>query len=246
MELIQKNWSDVTISEYLDIIKIKENTDGLLSRSLELLCYLTDDDGWEDLPSSEVIKTYIENKWINNEPVNNIIKNKLNGYILKPFSKLTLSEWIELDDFIINTKLINIPALLYRKYKEDEWDNIVYEPYEYSIEERSRVFENYPVTDVIGIINGAIEYRNTLLNSFSNLFEAYEDETLTEEEQGTLSAREIKEIENGIKKDNEKKNYAWPILLDDMCAGDWSSIPALLELPHTFVFNMRMAKKVYS
>lgn len=246
MEVFQTSWEDITLEEYVDIINIQKDNKGYFSRALEILCYLTDSDEWENMSSKEVIQTYLKIPWINSQPIS---KNKLDiigEYKLKPFNKLTLAEWIDLDDSIINSEYSNIISILYRKYEEDKWGNIKYEPYEFSLKDRISVSENYPITSVIGVIEDTYKYRDNLLKSFAELFEGYDDESLTEDEKEMLSPSEVKEIENQIKQDNLKKNFAWQHLLDDISGGVWSHIPAILELPHTFVFNMRLAKKIYS
>lgn len=243
MELFQSSWSDVTLQEYIDIQRINTENTGLLSRALETLCYLNDDDGWEDESSSVVIKTYSNNKWLSTQPINSTVQT-LGNKILKPIYKLTVAEWIDLDDAIVEGDLIKIPAILYRQHKLDEWGNIIYEPYDFSPTERALEMDTISITDAIGIILEISEYRNTLHNAFSELFEEYEEE-LSDEEKDMLTDAEIKEIEQSIKSDNDKKALSWQRLLDDASGGDWSSIPKLLELPITFFLNMRLSRKVY-
>lgn len=245
MEVFQNGWEDVTLEEYNDIIKIQQENNGYLSRALETLCYLTDDDGWDDMPSQKVIQEYLKIKWVETPPINNVIEH-IGNYKLKPLNKLNLSEWIDLDDSIVNGEYSNIVSILYRKYEVDKWGNIEFEPYKFSLKERQEFSNNLPITIVIGTINSAYKYRETILSSFAELFEGYDDEVLNEEEREMLSPSEVIEIENQIKNDNLKKNFAWQHLLDDISGGVWSHIPAILELPHTFVFNMRLAKKIYS
>lgn len=244
MKVFQEGWEDVSLSEYLDIERIKKENKGYVSRSLELLCYLTDSDEWENMPSKDVIQEYLRNEWLNHPPITNMINQEVGKYTLKPFTKLSLSEWIDVDSAIMESDLSKICAIVYKQSKIDEWGNIVYEPYEYSATERSKEFLDSPVTEVIGVWNGIIKYRENLLNVFAELFDGYEEE-LTEEDREMLSPSEIREIENSIKKDNQKKDFAWQKLLDTISGGVWSHIPDILELPHTFVFNMRLAQKVY-
>jgi hypothetical protein len=242
--LLQKGWEDITLAEYLDLEKINSESVGLLNRSLETLCYLTDNDGWEYESSGTVLKTYLDNKWLSIPPTNQTA-NDVSIYKLKPISKLTLAEWIDLDSCIVKRELTKIPAILYRKFKSDEWGNVIYEPYEYSLTDRSNQMEDYPITKMIGAINEAYKYRENLHKVFHELFESYEDENLTNDEKEQLSPGEVKEIEESIKRDNKKKSFAWQRLLDDMANKNWASIPAILDLPHTFVFNMRLSRKVY-
>lgn len=244
MEVFQKGWEDVTLEEFLDIENIKRENPGYLKRSLELLCYLTDSDEWEDIPSGDVIKEYLKNEWLSKPPIQNEIKQSIGKYSFKPFSKLSLSEWIDVDAAILASDLSKVSAIVYKQTKEDEWGNINFEPYEYSATERSKDFINLPITDLIGVWYSALTYRENLFKVFADLFEGYDDE-LSEEEKDMLNPSEIKQIEDSIKIDNRKKDYAWQKLLDDISGGVWSHIPKILELPHTFVFGMRLSQKIY-
>lgn len=245
MKLYQENWDDITISEYQHIIKIHDKYTSVFPRALEVLCYLTDSDEWEQLEPHYIIEEYYYNIWLEHPPILNNVADEINEYRLKPFDKLNLGEWIDLDNAIINDEYSKILAILYRKWKVNEWGVIEYEPYEFTLTERIKIFDDCSTAEVIGVINNSYQYREDLLRVFSGLFESYEDEELTDEEQEMLSESEIREIEEGIRNDNNKRDFAWPRLLDDMSSGNWANIPGVLELPHTFVFNMRMAKKVY-
>lgn len=244
MEVYQEGWQDVSLSEYLDLERIRIENKGYANRSLETLCYLTDSDEWDNLSAGEVTKAYLKLGWLHHPPITSKVKDTIGKYKLKPLSKLSLSEWIDVDSAIIDSDLSKVCAIIYKQTKIDEWGNIEYEPYEYSPSERAREFLDFPVSEVIGVWDLVIKYRENLLNVFAELFDGYEEE-LSEEDREMLSPSEIKEIENSIKKDNQKKDFAWQKLLDTISGGVWSHIPAILELPHTFVFNMRLAQKVY-
>ena len=187
MEVFQTSWEDITLEEYIDIINIQKDNKGYFTRALETLCYLTDSDEWENMSSKEVIQTYLKIPWINSQPISKDKLDVIGEYKLKPFNKLSLAEWIDLDDSIINSEYSNIVSILYRKYEEDKWGNIKYEPYEFSLKDRISVSENYPITSVIGVIEDAYKYRDNLLKSFAELFEGYDDESLSEEEGNVIS-----------------------------------------------------------
>ena len=245
MKVLQEGWDDISVKEYSEIQDIIRENNTTFKRSLELLCYLTDSDEWEDMSTTAIIKAYLDCKWLSQPPIINSIPQKIGDYELKPLSKLTLAEWIDLDSSIIAMDNAKIASLLYRKTKLDEWGNIVYEPYEYSLASRLELYEDLPITSLGGLFSSVNEYRTKLLTTYAELFDSYDDGALTEEEKDLLSEAEIKDIEASMKNDNRKKDFAWQKLLDDISAGNWSTIPKVLELPHSFVFNMRLAKKVY-
>lgn len=238
-------WDDVPFIKYIDIISIQE--DSVFKRNLELITILTDSDEWDDLPTKKITEVINSNKWLSSKPNSNH-KNKIDEWTLKPFNKFTLAEWIDLEKYILERKYENLIALCYRKTKQDEWGNIIYEPYLYNCSERSDVFLDYPVTYLFGVIESAIKYRDSLLNSFYELFESIEESDFEpdNDELTYMTEAEIIELKQQIKKDNEKKFYSWQKLLDDISGGNWSYIEEILNLPVVFVFNMMMMKKKYN
>lgn len=245
------NWSDLTVNQYYDIIDIQTEFTSNVNQILELTIYLTEDDKWYDVSFQELIKEFNKYKFVKQEP-KGILKNELiindKKYTLTPFNKLTLAEWIDLDANIIDVRnnFTKILSLLYKQTKMDEWNNVIFEPYSYDLEERSIIFNECKITDVIEIIKEILEYRETILNNFKSIFGNKEDESLTEDEKEFLSEEEIREIENDIRKDNIKKDFGWQHLLDNASGGNWAAIPDILKLPHLFVFNMLQMKNVYS
>ena len=246
MEVLQEGWEDVTVAEYLELLQIQKESKSMFKRQLETLCYLTDSDEWEEMSVSEVVNEFMKHKWLSQPPLTTTIPETLGIYLRKPFSKLSLSEWIDMDSSIVDGNIAKVAAVVYRQHKTDEWGNLEDEPYKFSLADRSIKFEDYPCTTTIGIFNEAVKYREELLKNFSEIFGSFEDETLDDTERSMLSEQEILNIEKTLKEDNVKKHYSWQKILDDSSSGNWSSIPAILDLPHVFFFNMRVAQKVYS
>ena len=245
MEFNIKSWNEVPFSSYIEITQLYDKS--IFQRNLEAVIILTDDDEWDYVSTKKITQVISENPWINLKPSINF-KHKIGEWSCKPLTKLTLSEWIDLEKYILDGKYENIISLLYRKNKLDEWGNVTYEPYLYSCNERSSLFLDYPTTYLYGAIEAAIKYRDDVLTSFRELFDSMEEEEFeaTEEEKMFMSEAEIIELKKQIKKDNEKKYYAWQKLLDDVSGGNWSTIPSILELPVIFVFNMLMMKRKFS
>jgi hypothetical protein len=245
---LPSSWEEISFEKYLELIEVDLNEEySFFTKSLEKLCIISDSDEWDEEPSSVIYSSITSNQWILSPPTVNY-KINLNNWSLKPFNKFTLAEWIDLEKYILDKNYKNIIALSYRKTKQDEWGNIQFEPYLFNCNERSNEFLEYPITDVFGVIESSIKFRDDLLNSFRELFESLEEEDFetTEEEKELMSEEEIKEIKEQIKKDNEKKHYSWQKLLDDISGGNWSYIEDILNLPVIFVFNMMMMKKKYN
>lgn len=243
-------YNNINFEDYNEVIKIM-NLEELsqIERMLEVLCYLTDSDHWDDESFKTVVEEFKKISFLKDNfkfksvDVNNIKFKELIPY---PINKTTLAEWIDLTSSLSNNKLENIIALRLRKYKEDEWGNIIYEPYEYSLSERSKYVIDIEMNDAYSIIEEFKQYSENVTNAYRELFVEEDSDNLTEDEKEGLTPEEIKQIEEDIKKEKEKSRFTWQILLDTISNGDWSKIPELLKLPINFVFSMLLVRKKFS
>lgn len=245
MEL-PKNWDEISLEKYLEIIELESEDLTQFDFYLEKLCILSDDDSWQDEEYTVIYQTINENKWLNLMPTS--FKEKVGDYIIKPLNKLTLAEWIDLDKFISKKEIAKIIALLYRKTSIDKWGEVEYEPYQYSVNNRLDEFLVIPVNDIIGYAIKASEYRMKVLNNFSSIFSTMDDSEFieSEEDKQYLTPAEIEEQRSIIKLENERKKYSWEYLLNEISNGDWSRTEEILELPAIFVFNMMSMKQKFN
>ncbi len=104
------------------------------------------------------------NKMGNDNRIDDIInryKNKIDNYVLKPYSKLSLGEFIDLEYYFSNNYLdhfCHILALLYRRTSKNVYGDDIIEPYDYSPRDRLDWYLDYPITDVYGLIPEYIKY----------------------------------------------------------------------------------------
>jgi hypothetical protein len=242
------NWDNISLEKYIEIIQLEKRENlGFFEKKLEHLIIVYDTDEFLDWSSKKIIEVYNKHKWLNSS-INSDFKEDFLNYKFKSLIKLTLAEWIDLDKFIIDENYKNIIALTYRKYKYDEWGNIIYEPYIYNCTQRSEEFIDAPITIFYDAINKIIKYRDNILNSYKELFEVVEqnEDDFSEEEKEFLTPEEMKQIQQNIKKENERKQFVWQKLLDDICGGNWAYAEQILNLPATFVFNMMLMKKKFN
>jgi hypothetical protein len=161
---------------------------------------------------------------------------------VKPFNKLCLYEYIDLDYYFTNnyiTNLANICAILYRQSKTNEWGEEIIEPYEYDCTIRADRFLDLPITDVYGIINEFLKFRDNFLNTYQNLFQGEELPELTTEQKAELTAEELKEEEEN-KTDSK---WSWERMIYGLCNNDLTKSDKIGGLPLTYVFNMMGMKK---
>ena len=210
----------------------------MFNYQIDVLSALTDSNisDFEELDIDELGELTKQIKWINSDPSRRY-KNKLDNYVLKPFSKLSLGEFIDLEHYFSNNYLdhfCHILALLYRRTSKNVYGDDVIEPYEYSPRDRLDWYLEYPITDVYGLIPEYLKYRENFTNTYTNLLvDVVADDEVLED------ADEIKEQ----KKEQEKQKFAWESTIMALCNDDLSKFNDILKMPVVLVFNILGMKK---
>ena len=210
----------------------------MFNYQIDVLSALTDSDisDFEDLDIDELGELAKEIKWIQSEPSKRY-KNKLDKYVLKPFSKLTLGEFIDLEHYFSNNYLdhfCHILALLYRRTSKNVYGDDIIEPYNYSPSDRLDWYLDYKITDVYGLIPEYLKYRENFTNTYTNLLvDVVPDDEVLED------ADEIKEQ----KREQEKQKFAWESTIMALCNDDLSKFNDILDMSAVLVFNILGMKK---
>jgi len=239
---LPKKWSEITLEQFIEINEI-DKSQGANSYNSEMISIVTDMSYEEvdELDLDDMVKMIADMKWSNTEPSKQY-KHNLLGMKVKPFSKLCLYEYIDLDYYFTNnyiTNLDKICAILYRQTKVNEWGEEIIEPYDYDCTIRADKFLDLPITEVYGIINEFLKFRDNFLNTYKNLFNGEELSELSEEEKEELTTEELKEEED-IKKESK---WSWERMIYGLCNNDLTKSEAIGALPLTYVFNMLGMKK---
>ena len=238
---IPKSWNDVTLYQYQELSKSMKSGEDMLDIFSILLNTTTDDPIIEDM-DFDYVKSEIEKLgWLGLEPVGQL-NNKIEELYIKEFKNLTLGEFIDIEHYYIESieNLHIICAILYRKQLIDKWGNIEWEPYEYNIENRGEIFLDQPITKVVSVLSGYIEFRTNFLNSYENLFQ----ETVEDSEIEELSGREKIEAEVERMNNKSKSKWSWESILLGLSNGDVTKFDELFKTPLILVFNTLSAKKV--
>ena len=239
--LLPKQWSDITLEQFIEISEI-DKKQGANGYNSDLLAIVTDMsyDEIDELDIDELIKMVADFKWSNTQPSKQY-KHELLGMQIKPLSKLCLFEYIDLDYYFndnYHTNLDKICAILYRQSKVNEWGEVVLETYDYDINVRAEKFLDLPITEVYGIVAEFLKFKQNFLDVYSNLFNEAEDE-LTEEDKAAMEPEEIKEIEKEVK----SNKWSWERMIYGLTDGDITKTEAVGALPLTYVFNILGMKK---
>lgn len=202
-------------------------------QTIEALSILSDTDPeeLEDLDPEELLDLASKVQFIKREPSNKP-KDLVKGLRLKPLDALTLGEFIDLEYYTMqlaeNFKLLL--SILYKRWKSDEWGNLVFEPYIYKLTERQEVFNELSINDVFGAVNNYVTYSNDFKKRYENLFNpVIEEEEPTELDEDDLKAEAEEQRFN---------KWSWEKLLYDLSNQDLTKIDAITDLPLVFVFNM--------
>jgi hypothetical protein len=239
---LPQNWSQVTIEQFIEFSTI-DREQGAYHYNSEALSILSDEpmEVIEDMDVDDMAELVAEAKWCTSEPSKRYI-NEVLGMKFKPLSKLTLYEYIDLDYFFTDnyvTNLDKVCAICYRHSKVNEWGNEILEPYEFDCNLRAERFHDLPITDVYGIINEFLKYRDTFLKNYENLFSGELDEDLTHEERRELDPEEVKEIEQ----EQKIAKWSWEQTIYGLTNGDITKSEKVGALPLIYVFNTLAMKK---
>jgi hypothetical protein len=239
---LPKQWSDVTIEQFIEISEI-DKEQGAYHYNSEILAIICNEpsDSIEDMDIDDLFKLVAQCKWALSQPPNKY-KTELLGMKVKPFNKLCLYEYIDLDYYFTNnyiTNLANICGILYRQTKLNEWGEEIIEPYEYDCTIRADRFLDLPITEVYGLINEFLKFRDNFLNTYKNLFQGEEPPELSQEDKAKLTPEELKE-EEADKKDSK---WSWERMVYGLCNNDLTKSDKIGGLPLTYVFNMLGMKK---
>lgn len=199
---IPKSWFDIKVYQYQDMLSNDLNGIGTFEKYIEYLSIITETDSedWEDMDLDEVLDIIKSIEWLKTSPSTNF-KTKIEGLSLIDFNKLELGAYIDIEffkkDLFKNFHLIL--AILYRKTRENEWGEIIYEPYEYDINNRSEIFLDISINDVYGLINHYHNFYENFINNYATLF----NQEVPEEELDPVDEL-TEEDKKEIKKEQER------------------------------------------
>jgi hypothetical protein len=222
------------VSQWQELSQIDpQEFNSVFLQTIEALSILSDTDPeeLEDLDPEELLDLASKVQFIKREPSNKP-KDLVKGFRLKPLDALSLGEFIDLEYYTTNLaeNFTLILSILYKRWKSDEWNNLVFEPYTYKLNERKEVFNEVSINDVFGAVNNYITYSNDFKKRYENLFNPVIEETETEELD-----------EDDLKAEAEEKvftKWSWEKLLFDLSNEDLTKIDAVTDLNLIFVFNM--------
>jgi len=230
---LPRNWNEVSVSQWLELNTIDElEYNSVFLQTIEALSILSDTDPeeLEDLDPEELINLAKTVSFIQREPSNKP-KELVKGLKLNPLDRLTLGEFIDLEHYAVQfvQNFDILLSILYKRWKTDEWGNLIFEPYSYSIMSRKELFNEVSINEVYGAVKNYIDYSNDFKKRYENLFNPIIEEEETELDEDDLKAEAEEKVFT---------KWSWEKLLYDLSNQDLTKIDAVTDLNLVFVFNM--------
>jgi hypothetical protein len=202
MSRLPSNWSEISVSQFQELRHLGASpAESLSERYIDTLLTVTDIDleELEEMPIDELRELVDGLGWLRKEPHKKYAKN-VGDYSIIDFKKVTWGMFIDLEYYYSKDYIEHLPiicGILYRQQKEDEWGNVIVEPYEYDPKVRAELFKEIPITSVYGVVTSYLDFRNDLINDkYKPLFDSGEDS-----EEAPEDPQERKEWEaNGVMK----------------------------------------------
>jgi hypothetical protein len=242
---ISKSWTEVSTYQYLELINSFEN-DSIIEKYIQFLCILSDTEieYWYKKDIEEIFNLVKELVFLEKEP-ESILNKELENFNLIDINKIKLGEFIDIEYYLNNGGISNlhkIATIMYKKFKHDEFGNVILEQYDnINFEKRAEFFLNQPITNIIGIVKYINEFKNTFNNNFKSILEPeINEEDLDPEEELTI------EDKKAIEKEKLMKAWTWEFLLNNLTHGDITKYNEVLNLPLIFVFNQLTFKKTFN
>ena len=241
------SWFDVRVDQFVQLNNIQYSEyNSVLSYRIEQLCILSDtsidDECWEELDVPRLQEVFVKMNWLNTQP-NTSYKREIGEFKIKELNTMTLGEFIDIDTvFSINyiLKLPEICAILYRKYKLNEWGHIVFEPRNYSEAERAELILDFKITDVYGVITEYLNFKKNFITAFEHLFQEPDiDDEPEELDKSQMTQEELTAV------NNEKmiQKWNWERIIYNLSDGDITRFDTITDLPLVYVFNQLAMRK---
>jgi|AntAceMinimDraft_16_1070373.scaffolds.fasta_scaffold02806_2 hypothetical protein len=244
---LPKSWDEISLQQFIEIKETMGLDSSDLYKAVEMVAILTDkdinDSEIEDMDINEFTKMLQDIKWFASQPPLQYQK-QIDEYTCKDINTLTLGEFIDLEFFFNDNFIKNLPkisAILYRKTKKNEWDDIEIEPYDnVNIEQRAKLFEELPISANYGIIPMYLDYKKMFYDNYRNLFQVSDDE-----EDGELSEEDKNDpdIIKEIAEEKVKSKWSWENILHNLTNGDLTKYDDIMNLNLVFIFNQLSFKK---
>jgi hypothetical protein len=254
--IIPKSWNNISVDKFLEIYKYK--LDDFDSENLyyqNLLSILS------DIPIEQLGNEMYYEDFVNE--INDLffitqtpykftkpyiqIDDELTLHLID-YNRMTLGEFIDLENMFVGTYLNNfklILSIVYRQRIKDGGRLFLdeYEPYGNYIHKRESLFGNVSINEVYGVIISYFKFRDNLYKVFEGLFNMNNQEEEVEEDLSGLSRADRLEVQKEIDKEKKIKIWGWDIFLYKLANNDPTKLEEATNMPLVQALNVLSMKK---
>lgn len=246
---LPRSWNEITIDQWQEL-KDLEGDPELVGIDLfcEQLAILLDTDTTdpeiEELSIDEIFDIMKGLSWLKSQPRAAFIE-QIDRYHWQDLNGLKLGEFIDIEYYLPDgyAAVPKIAAILYKKTRMNDWENIEWEPYEYNLETRSQEFKNLSISQAVGILEKYSQWKADFMSKYDTLFEdtSQEPEDWQEEE---LTGLEKLDLIKQEAVERARKQWSWENILWGLTNGDVSKFDAVFGCNVILVFNTLSMRKV--
>lgn len=243
-----KGWFDIKLYQYQELKQLDTEYNGsTFEYIIEQLSIIMDtdstDDVFYDMDIDNLLDLIKEYKWLRHNPGKRVIDDMS----VRELKRLTVGEFLDLeyyfeDDYYKNLHLI--AAILYKKSKIDEWDNVIIEPYIYDVSKRGERYLDISIEYTFWLVEYYLSWKESIMESYKYLFEENDSDEI--EDEHLLDQEEIADIKRQIADDNIKKKWGWQAIIFDLCNNDLSKYigdKSIFDVPIILFLNTLSMKK---
>lgn len=241
-----KNFGSISVAQYVELLELNpEDFDSSFEFQIERLSIILDEDAEyleDNLNIEELSDLNSSTAWIKGRIKGEFLE-QYGEFKFKPLEKLTLGEFIDLENLFSKGYYLNIKkilAILYRRVTEDQFKNEYFEPYNFDLEKRTEFFNDFRMNNAQSIIDKYVKYREFFISKRKTLFKNDDEKEIEENEIDEPKTRE--EIEEE-KQEKVFERWGWEFMIYKLCKGDLTKVEAVTELNLILVFNFEAMKK---
>lgn len=249
-------WNDITVSQFIELNELKpedcKDLDEFVLIRLSIL-FNTSPEEIGELYEPEFNEKLSQVSFLSKPPQNKckplLNLGEITLYKIEDFNTITIGEYIDLEHFFETDFIKNLKLILATVYRQKEIKNSPlfpdqFEKYGNYIFHRQDLFDQVKITDVYGVINEYITFRQNLMELYTGLFE---DPVSTDEAEEEFNEFEsIKERAQRRKEEEAEKNkqkWSWFYWLYKLAQENHISLDQASGIPLIEAFNIMAMKK---
>lgn len=252
------NWSNISVSQFIELSNLSQEDfqSDIDYQQYQLSIILNQSlDEIGDISYEEFADVYTSNsKFLSTQVPTTKSKSTLNidstTFNLVEFNKLSVGEFIDLENYISDGYINNITiilAILYRIYTPSIKPKLylpTIEPYGDWIFLRSELFLDIPITDVWGTIKSYLEFRDLVFEKYEGLFNSGDEEVEDESElEQDLSSEEKKIIAEEKKAQETISKWGWDLFIMRIAKYDSTKMDLAIGMNFIQALNFLSVKK---